>query len=114
MGRTFSSRKRIAQPSRVPSIRSDDPSVMRRPTRSSSSWIESAMMPEARMLPNAVSEVFLMRPRLVAMTTNAPSENSRTGCSATTRSPSCSGIRFTKALPLAVRLACGISQIFFA
>ena len=64
------------------------------------------------MLAKACSEVFLIRPRTVAMTTKAPSENSRTGCKATTRSPSCNGIRFTKALPLAVRPACGISQIF--
>ena len=48
------------------------------------------------------------------MTTKAPSENSRTGSSATTRSPSCSGSRLTKALPLAVRPACGTSQIFLA
>ena len=47
------------------------------------------------------------------LATNAPSENSRTGKSATTRSPSWSGTRLMKALPLAVRLACGTSQTFF-
>ena len=38
-------RKRIAQPSRVPSSRSTSPSVMRTPTRASSSSMDSAMMP---------------------------------------------------------------------
>ena len=103
IGRTFSSRKRIAQPLRVPSRMSDAPSVMRTLTRSSSSAMVSAMMPELRMLANASSDVFLIWPSRVAITTNAPSENSRTGRSATTRSPSCSGIRLTNALPLAVR-----------
>ena len=71
------------------------------------------MIPEARMLEKACSVVFLMSPRLVAITTKAPSENSRTGCSATTRSLSCRGMRLTKAFPLAVRPACGTSQTFF-
>ena len=55
-----------------------------------------------------------MVPLRVAITTKAPSENSRTGCSAITRSSSCRGIRLTKALPLAVRPAAGTSQIFLA
>ena len=112
IGRTFSSRKRIAQPSLVPSSTSDAPSVMRTPTRSSLSAIDSAMMPELRMLAKRLSDVFLIWPARVAMTTNAPSENSRTGSIATTRSFSCSGIRFTNALPLAVRPACGTSHTF--
>ena len=66
------------------------------------------------MLANAPSVVFLMIPARVAMTTKAPSENSRTGSSATTCSPSCSGIRLTNALPLAVRPAGGTSQTFLA
>ena len=54
IGRTFSSLNRIAQPLRVPSRMSDAPSVIRTETRSSSSGMVSAMMPELRMLPKSV------------------------------------------------------------
>ena len=102
----------MAQPLRVPSNRSDEPSVMRTATKSSLSATDRAMIPETRMLPKAAREVFLIAPRRVDMTTKAPSEKSRTGSSATTLSFSCSGSRLTKALPLAVRPAWGTSQTF--
>ena len=63
IGRTFSSRKRIAQPLRVPSRMSDAPSVMRTLDQVVVVGDDSAMMPEARMFANASSDVFLMHAR---------------------------------------------------
>ena len=88
IGRTSSSRKRIALPAVVNSSMSLVPSVIATPTSLSPGSSATAMMPLARGRENSASEVFLTVPRLVAMKTNFPSSNSLMDSMALMRSPS--------------------------
>ena len=67
------------------------------------------MMPALRGREKLASEVFLITPLAVAITTYSSGSNSLIGNTAVMRSFSTSGNRFTSGRPRAVRPACGTS-----